>query len=168
MRHKRDMAEFSITRASAADLPRVRDLAYRVWPATYAPILGAEKVGPMLEQIYALETLEADMTEDGHVYWLAANDGGDLGFVSAYREPGRVWIKKLYVLDSARGLGLGKALIATAQGHLGADVPVALFVNDGNAAAIGFYRAQGFEIETSVPVRMGPFDFIDHVMVRQP
>ena len=86
--------------------------------------------------------------------------------MSAYRDAGRVWIKKIYVLDSARGLGLGKALIETAHGHFGSELPVALYVNDGNEGAIGFYRSQGFEIEATVPVHMGPFDFTDHVMVR--
>jgi ribosomal protein S18 acetylase RimI-like enzyme len=41
---------------------------------------------------------------------------------------------------------------------------VALYVNDSNANAIGFYLAQGFTLEATVPVRMGGFDFTDHVM----
>ena len=60
---------------------------------------------------------------------------------------------------------LGKALIATARAHLGPELPVALYVNDGNAAAIAFYRSQGFEVEQHVPVQMGPYQFTDYVMV---
>ena len=158
---------FAITPAAIADLPRVRALAFAIWPATYNPILGAERVGPMLEEIYALETLAADIGERGHRYWIARNDGGDLGFASAYREEGRVWIKKLYVLDTARGMGLGKALITAARAALGEALPVALYVNNGNEKAIAFYRAQGFVVEKSVPVRMGPFDFTDHIMLKR-
>jgi ribosomal protein S18 acetylase RimI-like enzyme len=97
---------------------------------------------------------------------VATSTGCDLGYASAYRGDGRVWIKKLYLLAEARGLGLGKALIATARAHFGEDLPVALYVNDGNAPAIAFYRSQGFEIEQHVPVQMGPYQFTDYVMVR--
>lgn len=147
-------------------LPRVAELAYRIWPEAFAGILPADRIPGMLAEIYALETLEADIAERGHQYWLATHDGRDVGFASAYRAEGRVWIKKLYLLAETRGLGLGKALIATARAHFGPELPVALYVNDGNAAAIAFYRAQGFEVEQHVPVQMGPYQFSDYVMVK--
>lgn len=147
-------------------LPRVADLAWRIWPEAFAGILPADRIPGMLAEIYALQTLEADVAERGHQYWLATHDGRDVGYASAYRADGRVWIKKLYLLAETRGLGLGKALIAAARAHFGAELPVALYVNDGNAAAIGFYRAQGFEVEKHVPVQMGPYQFTDYVMLK--
>jgi len=149
-----------------AELPRVADLADRIWPEAFAGVLPAERIPGMLAEIYALDTLAADITERGHQYWLATLDGRDVGFASAYRADGRVWIKKLYLLAETRGLGFGKALVAAARTHFGPDLPVALYVNDGNAKAIAFYRSQGFEIEKHVPVRMGPYDFHDYVMVK--
>lgn len=151
----------------AGDLPRVADLAYRIWPEAFAGILPAERIPGMLAEIYALETLAADIAVRDHHYWLARRDGADVGFASAYCAEGRVWIKKLYLLAEARGLGLGKALISAARVHLGPELPVALYVNDGNAPAIAFYRSQGFEIERRVPVRMGPYDFTDCVMLKR-
>ena len=162
------MTTASIHAAGPADLPRVRDLAYRIWPEAFAGVLPAEQIGPMLDEIYALETLAADIAERGHRYWLAGTPEADLGYASAYRADGRVWIKKLYLLAESRGLGLGKALIAAARAHFGEALPVALYVNDGNARAIAFYRSQGFEVESHVPVQMGPFQFADYVMVKQP
>ena len=150
----------------AGDLPRVAALAHRIWPEAFAGILPADRIPGMLAEIYALETLEADSAERGHQYWLATHDGRDVGFASAYRADGRVWIKKLYLLAETRGLGLGKALIATARTHFGAELPVALYVNDGNAAAIAFYRSQGFEVERHVPVQMGPYRFSDSVLLK--
>ena len=158
----------SIRPASLADLPRVRDLAYRIWPEAFAGVLPAERIGPMVDEIYALETLRADIKERGHQYWLAGTPGAELGFGSAYRADGLVWIKKLYLLKESRGLGLGKGLIAAARAQFGEDLPVALYVNDGNAHAIAFYRSQGFEVEQHVPVQMGPFQFTDYIMVKQP
>ena len=160
------MSAFTITPATAADMPRVRTLAYAIWPEAYAGVIDADLIPPMLAEIYDLATLEADITERSHTYWMATGtDGTDLGFASAYAADGRVWIKKLYVLDAARGLGLGKALIATARAYFGTALSAALYVNSGNKPAISFYERQGFTIEAAVPVRMGPFDFTDYVMV---
>ncbi len=160
------MSDAIITPVAPPELPRVAALARRIWPEAFAAILPADRIVGMLDEIYALETLLADIGERGQQYWLASRDGQDLGYASAYRADGRVWIKKLYLLAEARGLGLGKAMIATARAHFGEDLPVALYVNDGNAPAIAFYRSQGFEIEQHVPVQMGPYQFTDYVMVR--
>jgi ribosomal protein S18 acetylase RimI-like enzyme len=160
------MSEATITPAAIPDLPRVADLARRIWPEAFAGILPADRIPGMLDEIYALDTLAADIAERGHRYWLAAAAGRDLGYASTYRADDRVWIKKLYLLAESRGLGLGKAMIATARAHFGSSLPVALYVNDGNAPAIAFYRSQGFEIEQHVPVQMGPYRFTDYVMVR--
>jgi ribosomal protein S18 acetylase RimI-like enzyme len=160
------MSEAMISPVAPPELPRIASLARRIWPEAFAGILPADRIPGMLDEIYALETLAADIGERGHKYWLASGDGGDLGYASAYRADGRVWIKKLYLLAEARGRGLGKAMIATARAYFGEDLPVALYVNDRNAAAIAFYRSQGFEIEQHVPVQMGPYRFTDYVMVR--
>lgn len=159
--------EADIVPAGHDSLERVRALAYAIWPEAYGTILPAEQIGPLLDEIYAMSELAADIDERGHRYWLATRGTEDLGFASAYREGDRVWIKKLYVLAAARGLGLGKRLIATALAAYPGAASVGLFVDDGNAPAIAFYRSQGFEVERLVPVRMGPFDFVDLVMARR-
>ncbi len=160
------MSEATITPVAPSELPRVAALARRIWPEAFAGILPADRIPGMLDDIYALDALTADIAERGHQYWLATAAGRDLGYASAYRADGRVWIKKLYLLAESRGLGLGKAMIATARAHFGEQLPVALYVNDGNAPAIAFYRSQGFEIERHVPVQMGPYRFTDYVMVK--
>ena len=160
------MSEPSIIAIDERDLPRVAELAHRIWPEAFDGILPAERIPGMLAEIYGLETLRSDIVDRRHQYWLAVRNGRDLGFASAYRADGRVWIKKLYLLAEARGLGLGKALIATARAHFGPELPVALYVNDGNAPAIAFYRSQGFEVEKHVPVQMGPYQFTDYVMLK--
>jgi ribosomal protein S18 acetylase RimI-like enzyme len=156
----------SITRIGLGDLPRVRALARRIWPECFAGILPADIIGPMVEAIYDLDALRADMQENGHIYWIAQVDGEDAGYCSAYREGDRLWIKKLYLLDSCRGLGLGKRLVATAQQELSGAKSLGLYVNDGNASAIAFYKSQGFTIDRLVPVNMGGFDMRDYIMVR--
>lgn len=150
--------------ATLDDLPRVQALARDIWPECFAGILPPERIGPMVEAIYALDTLRDDVQVRGHRYWLAQVDGHDVGYVSAYPEGARLWLKKLYLRHTCRGKGTGKALIATVLKAFPDARELALYVNDGNAPAIAFYHAQGFEIEATVPVRMGPFDFTDHIL----
>lgn len=158
--------ETTIVEIGKAELPRVRTLAFLIWPEAYAGILPAANIGPMLDDIYQLETLEADLEVRKHRYWLATVDGKDAGFVSAYRDGDRAWIKKIYVLASLRGLSLGKRLIEAALAGFPGVKSVGLYVNDGNARAIGFYKSQGFAIEATVPVRMGGFDYTDYAMAK--
>lgn len=160
------MAEVAIFPVGTEAMPRVRAISYVIWPEAYAGILPAERIPGMLAEIYDLKTLAADIEERGHRYWFATVDGADAGFVSAYREGDRVWIKKIYVLSTIRGLGLGKRLMATAVADFPGATSVGLYVNNGNAPAIGFYQSQGFAVEAEVPVRMGPYDFTDFVMAR--
>lgn len=160
-------ASLRITHIGNADLHRIATLARRIWPEAFAGILPADQIPAMLDEIYAIDTLRADIALRGHVYWIALIDGHDAGYLSAYREADRLWIKKIYVDAACRGRGIGRHLLDKAQAHFAPIGSVALNVNDGNTAAIGFYQAQGFAIEAHVPVRMGPFDFHDYIMARQ-
>jgi ribosomal protein S18 acetylase RimI-like enzyme len=156
----------TIAKIGVSDLSRVRALARRIWPECFAGILPTEIISPMVEAIYDLDVLRADVEEHAHIYWIAQVDGEDAGYASAYREGDRLWIKKLYLLDSCRGLGLGKRLIAIAQQELSGANSLALYVNDGNASAIAFYKSQGFEVDELVSVNMGGFQLRDYVMSR--
>ncbi|WP_167531228.1 MULTISPECIES: GNAT family N-acetyltransferase [unclassified Mesorhizobium] len=160
------MANADITQIDAAGLNRVRDLALVIWPAHYAPLIGAELIPPMVADMYSLDTLGADIRDRGHLYWIASVDGKDVGYASAYLKDGRLWIKKLYLLRSVRGMGLGKRFIAAIRNHYGRQHPQALYVSERNETAIVFYKSQGFAIESLEPVQMGPYHFEDYVMVR--
>lgn len=149
-----------------AELARVRELAFVIWPAHYAPIIGPELIPAMVRDIYAIETLTADIGERGHIYWLATLDGKDVGYASAYLEDGRLWIKKLYLLADARGRGLGKGFIEAIREYFGREKAQALYVADGNATALDFYRSQGFVVVGKEPVEMGPYHFEDFVLTR--
>lgn len=159
-------AEIRIAPVNADELGRVRNLAHLIWPEAFAGILPADRIPGMLAEIYALETLTADIAERGHRYWVATVNGRDAGFASAYRDGERVWIKKLYVQVGARGIGLGRRLMATGIAAFPGTTSIGLYVNNGNAPAIGFYRARGFVVEAEVPVRMGPYEFTDFIMGR--
>ncbi len=154
-----------IRRIGADELEIVRELALIIWPKCYRNIIGPDRVDAMLAVLYATDTLEREMSALGHVFWIARVNEMDVGYASAYVDGDRLWLKKLYVRDEFRGLGLGKALIEAALDHFTAR-ELALYVNKDNTPAINYYLRSGFQVEAEVPVQMGPYEFTDYVMQR--
>lgn len=154
-----------IRRIGVDELEIVRELALIIWPKCYRNIIGPDRVDAMLAVLYATDTLEREMSAQGHVFWIARVNEMDVGYASAYVDGDRLWLKKLYVRDEFRGLGLGKALIEAALDHFTAR-ELALYVNKDNTPAINYYLRSGFQVETEVPVQMGPYEFTDYVMQR--
>ncbi len=81
--------------------------------------------------------------------WVARRDGRPVGWVvGRVFNDGRGWIQQLAVARSARGLGLGRALLLHSLAELrslGA-TSFALGVQAANENAIGLYRDIGFEV----------------------
>lgn len=160
------MTTSSVRRIGVDELEIVRELALVIWPKCYRNIIGPDRVDAMLAVLYATDALEREMLEQGHVFWVVSYGDIDVGYASAYRDGERLWLKKLYVRDDHRGLGLGKALIDAALAHFQSLTiqDMALYVNRDNRPAIDYYLRSGFQVEAEVPVTMGPYDFTDFVM----
>lgn len=156
----------AIRRIAANELPIVQQLAEEIWPHAFDGVIERHRIEIMLGDIYALESLENDMAALGHVYWIARHRQLDSGFISAFKVEDLTWIKKLYILPAKQGMGIGRALMATAEQHFAPSRALSLNVNTGNARAIAFYKHNGFAVEKEVPVKMGPFDFTDYVMTK--
>ncbi|WP_395812630.1 GNAT family N-acetyltransferase [Devosia sp.] len=156
----------AIRRIGVDELSIVQQLAEEVWPHAFEGVIQRHQIEIMLGDIYALESLENEMTALGHLFWVARHEGLDSGFVSAFKRGDTTWIKKLYILPRKQGIGIGRALIETAVTHFAPSKAISLNVNNGNARAIEFYKKYGFAIAEEVPVKMGPFDFTDYVMTK--
>lgn len=63
------------------------------------------------------------------------------------------WLEDLYVRDSARGQGLGRALVdeACSRARARGCKRIELDVNDSNEAALALYEAAGFSLEPKPP-----------------
>ncbi|WP_040308746.1 GNAT family N-acetyltransferase, partial [Asticcacaulis biprosthecium] len=160
-----------IRRICLDELEIVRELALVIWPKCYRNIIGPDRVDAMLAVLYATDNLEDEMIRLNHVFWIVRYGDLDVGYASAYMDGDRLWLKKLYVRDDHRGLGLGKALIQAALDHFHTDhisnsppLEMALYVNKDNTPAIDYYLRSGFQVEAEVPVQMGPYGFTDYVM----
>lgn len=158
-----------VRKIGADELEIVRELALMIWPKCYRNIIGPDRVDAMLAVLYSTDNLLREMHDDGHTFWVVSVGDTDVGYASGYVDGGRLWLKKLYVRDDYRGLGLGKALIGAVLEQLhvpGQTQDMALYVNRDNTPAIDYYLRTGFQIEAEVPVQMGPYGFTDFVMQR--
>lgn len=162
----------SIRPATAADVSAIRAVASVAFPATYGAILTAAQMDYMMAWMYAPQSVAAQMTDDGHRFFLAEDAGGrPIGYVSVGPAEGTdCELHKLYVLPAWQGRGVGRALFATAlqwarQEATGA-TRLVLHVNRHNAAQ-RFYRRMGMVIERSGDFDIGHGFFMnDYIMVR--
>jgi GNAT superfamily N-acetyltransferase len=82
--------------------------------------------------------------ENAIVFGLYATDGGQVGFCRVVTDHARfAWLSDVFVLDRARGLGLGKWLVACAVDH--PDLAGLSRFILATADAHGLYRQFGFE-----------------------
>ena len=102
---------FEIRKATIADIPLINRLAWIVFPHTYQDILSSEQIEYMMDWMYSPTNLHKQMTEDGHIYFLAFEGNEPAGYLSIQPEGEHTYhLQKIYVLPSFQGKKLGKLL----------------------------------------------------------
>ncbi len=97
-------------------LAELSALAHVIWHQHYAPIIGREQVEYMLAEGYS-EAALARQWAAGTRFTLARHDARYVGFAAVSLDPvdaAMAWLDKLYVHIDARGLGVGRRLVARA------------------------------------------------------
>jgi ribosomal protein S18 acetylase RimI-like enzyme len=144
--------ELVIRKAGVADIALIGQLADVCFRQTYRDILSAEQLEYMMDWMYSAESLRRQMTEEGHVYFLAELDGEAVGYVSVQPEGTAedglpLWhLQKIYVLPDCQAGGVGKRMFRHALDYVrlqtGGPCRVELNVNRNNPA-VGFYEHLG-------------------------
>jgi diamine N-acetyltransferase len=149
----------TIRPATPQDYPTIQQIAHQTWPETFGEILSPQQIDYMLDWMYSLPSLQAQVAERGHVFLLAEEAETVLGFLAYelnYQEQPKTKIHKIYILPSSQGKGVGKGLIgraseiATEQGN----VSLLLNVNRYNKA-VQFYQKMGFEVVGQEDIDIG-------------
>ncbi|MBO5250979.1 MAG: GNAT family N-acetyltransferase [Bacteroidaceae bacterium] len=160
---------FKIRKATLVDIHVIRRLASIVFPATYKEILSPEQLNYMMDWMYSAESLQKQMTEEGHIYYLAFKDGKPAGYFSIQPEGEHVFhLQKIYVLPFFQGMKLGKFLFEQAIKAIKELHPepcqMRLNVNRQNKA-LGFYQKMGMTKvdEGDFPIGNGYF-MNDYIM----
>ena len=154
--------------ATPDDIPAIRDLAHRIWWTHYPGIISTEQIEYMLEWMYGAETLERQMTLDGHHFWLIRYAGESIGFIAiSQKAPGDYFMHKFYLDAGRQAKGLGTAAFHTLLEQYPGLRTLRLTVNRRNYKSVNFYFKNGFTIEKCVDIPIGRgFVMDDFQMIR--
>ena len=160
---------FTIRRASVDDIPLIRELCFKVWPQTYAPILSQAQIDYMLGKMYSEESLQNQM-QNGSQFIFVYEDEEAVGFAAYFeRSPSVFKLDKIYVLPSQQGKGTGRFVIDRIIDEIkqkGASA-LQLQVNRYNKAR-NFYEKLGFAVIDEKDFDIGDGYFMnDYVMEKR-
>jgi len=159
---------FTIKKATAEDIPLIRDLCLRVWPQTYASILPQDRIDYMLEYMYSPASLEKQINA-GSQFIFVYNGEEPVGF-AAYLSKGNGIYKldKIYILPSQQGKGTGRFVIDYIIDEIkqyGATA-LQLQVNRNNKAK-DFYEKFGFTVIDFQVFDIGHGHFMDDYVMEK-
>lgn len=162
----------TIKTATEADFPTIRQIAYDTWPQTFGQILSEQQIAYMLDLMYGLPSLQAQVQQQGHVFLLASEAENPLGYISYelnYQQTTATKIHKIYILPQAQGKGVGKALIdaAAAVGLANQNEAILLNVNKYNKA-VQFYERIGFEVIGQEDIDIGEGFLMEDFIMKKP
>lgn len=172
-------ADITLTPVTEPDFAVLRELADTIWRQHYVGIISVGQIDSMLAGRFSDEALGAHMqaadkwlellqvsgTPVGYCGYELADMDGDRSEAS----PAAMKLGQLYVLQSHRGMGLGRFMLGHIEGRareLGCR-SLWLQVNKRNTEAVGFYRAAGFEVVREAVFEIGGGFVMDDYVMRK-
>ncbi len=142
------MVPFTLRAAGPADARELTRVQVLCWKQTYSAMLPAGFFTPEHEASRLAQWRRVLADPACQVALAEGSDGGLLGFAMAAKPFGEAaaglpvgrQLYSLYVLAEHHGTGAGRALLDAVLGT----APAVLWVAQGNARAIAFYRRNGF------------------------
>ena len=165
------MDKIRIRQALPEDISIIQEIAQQTWPSAFGYILTVKQIDYMLEKMYSLESLTAQIENQNHQFLLATYEGKDVAYASYeihYQNNNWTKIHKLYALPVVQGKGIGRSLldqIALISGKQNIATLV-LNVNKYNAA-IQFYEKYGFRIVEEEVIDIGNGFVMDDYIMRK-
>ncbi len=160
---------------SLPEIQRVAALAQQIWTQHYTPFLAPGQVPFMLEKFQSAVAIAKQIAE-GHQYFLVVEDeivenqiGCYIGYFDFYFTETHVLISKIYILNSHRGKGFGKAALnfISERAKENGLQKLQLTVNKYNAATISAYLNYGFVTVKDVVVDIGGGFFMDDFVMEK-
>jgi diamine N-acetyltransferase len=136
-----------IISADTSHISLIRELTMQVWPQTYVPIIGESQVQYMLDRFYSPESLNLQMTGQGHKFIIGYLDGKPVAFAAYSMIETSVYkLHKLYIVANMQGKGIGRAMVDYIVADIATTGATALRLNVNiyNTAAMAFYERYGF------------------------
>ncbi|PBQ31218.1 GNAT family N-acetyltransferase [Sphingobacteriaceae bacterium] len=147
------MQDVKLIPAEPKDIALIAALAELTWNQHYPAIISQQQINYMLEKMYSFESLEEQMTQKGHMFFLIAAANETIGFISVHRENENDWfLNKFYIDQNKAGKGIGAVVFEAVKKTIN-PAKITLTVNRQNFKSLNFYFKMGFKIE-----RVADFD----------
>lgn len=145
-------------------IAEVAALAREIWNQHFVGMIGQAQVDYMLDRFQSPAAIGAQLAS-GAEYHLARIDGEPCGYLGLIpnKPAGKLMLSKIYVKQSARGTGLGTALLDFTRQRAresGAE-SVWLTVNRGNLETIAWYKRKGFAVVDEKKMDIGSGFYMD-------
>lgn len=130
------------------DLSFIHQLASEIWNDNYRDMISQDQIDYMLKLMYSPKRIQEDLEED-YIWEFIEYNNQIVGYLSYHiKEDNRVFLSKIYLKNSAQGLGLGKASLNRVVNYAKTNncKSVYLTVNRGNKKGIRAYQNYGFKI----------------------
>lgn len=132
----------------ASTLPQyqtIETLAKEIWTEYYTSIIGIQQVVYMLNKFQSIAAIESQIDE-GFEYFIIEIKGLSIGYLSVKKENSSLFLSKIYLSRSFRGLGYGKATLLFVENHARSNglKKIRLTVNKNNTGSIKAYVNFGF------------------------
>ncbi len=160
------LTKFKIRKATTEDVQLIRELTFKVWPQTYAPILSKTQIDYMLEMMYSKSSLQQQMNK-GSQFIIVYENNEPVGFAAYFEKSPSVFkLDKIYVLPSQQGKGTGRFVIDYIINKIKKKGATALQLQvNRNNKARNFYEKLGFVVIEEKDFDIGNGYFMnDYVM----
>ncbi|MDR1144299.1 MAG: GNAT family N-acetyltransferase [Spirochaetaceae bacterium] len=146
----------------AGEIELLLGLIQEIWPEVFTPLIGKEQVDYMLVHYQGKDAIAKDI-EQGIRYFLVEHDGGHIGYFAYSLEDDRLFISKIYLKKSCRGLGLSSKIFRYFEDLARNNQKEKMFlhVNRNNRKAVEVYLHRGFEIVKTVDEPLGEKFFLN-------
>lgn len=152
------------------DIVSVAILAREIWTEHFTPIIGALQVEYMVEKFQSTEAIKSQIA-DGWEYYLAVVGKERVGYAGLVPDlkNSQLMISKIYLKDSVRGKGIGKALLDFIESRCISENISTLWltVNRFNDGPVSWYKRRGFRVVDEVKKDIGDGFFMDDYIMEK-
>jgi len=129
------------------DISLVVDIAQEIWTEHFTPIIGIEQVEYMLNNYHSKDIIEKQISQQNYLYFIIKHCDNNVGYIGVQIKEDGLFLSKIYLQSTVRGLGLGKKSMLFIKGLAQSNnlSKVSLTVNKNNKDTIAAYYKFGFE-----------------------
>lgn len=139
------------------DIEAIVKLGKQIWNQYYVPIIGQDQVDYMLDKFQSITALTDQIQNQHYHYFKIEADQNLVGYIGLQHRQESLFLSKLYVVDSARGIGLGRQGVEFCKQYARDNhfKKIELTVNKHNVLAITAYERIGFIRTAEVVMDIG-------------